>query len=191
MIDVDTLEQIIADFEGHVHSTEFAKELIKHIEKSLPMPESGNYEHLGKYVTEFATREGWKAGHGEGAFEYIQRISYRQGMDDEEERTSLIKAELLSALKSAEAFIKKTSGGGETDFRKKLQDVISVADNTTPAPVSSEVLDMLKKYRVAASRMCDRWAEGDQAVKDELWRTLHSLEVDALDIIAKAEKGTI
>lgn len=35
MVDVDTLEQIISDFEGNVHSTEFAKELKKHIEKNI------------------------------------------------------------------------------------------------------------------------------------------------------------
>lgn len=54
-------------------------------------------------------------------------------------------------------------------------------------PQAGEVLDMLKKYRVAASRMCDRWAEGDQAVKNELWKALHGLESDALDVIARAE----
>lgn len=53
---------------------------------------------------------------------------------------------------------------------------------------SGEVLSMLKKYRVAASRMCSRWAEGDQAVKDELWKSLHALESDALEIIERAEK---
>lgn len=54
---------------------------------------------------------------------------------------------------------------------------------------SGEVLAMLKQYRVAASRMCDRWAEGDQAVKNELWKALHGLESDALEVIERAEKG--
>jgi hypothetical protein len=52
----------------------------------------------------------------------------------------------------------------------------------------NEVLAMLKKYRVAASRMCDRWADGDKAVKNELWKNLHGLESDALEIIERAEK---
>ncbi len=53
---------------------------------------------------------------------------------------------------------------------------------------SGEVLAMLKKYRVSASRMCDRWAEGDQAVKNELWKALHGLESDALEVIERAEE---
>ena len=54
----------------------------------------------------------------------------------------------------------------------------------------SEVLTMLKKYRVAASRMCDRWAEGDQAVKHELWKNLHELEAEAIEVIERAERRT-
>lgn len=37
---------------------------------------------LGAHVTAFALRHGWKSDGPEGAFEYIQRISYTQGMDD-------------------------------------------------------------------------------------------------------------
>lgn len=37
---------------------------------------------LGAHVTTFALRHGWKSDGPEGAFEYIQRISYTQGMDD-------------------------------------------------------------------------------------------------------------
>ncbi len=58
-----------------------------------------------------------------------------------------------------------------------------------PKRESGEVLSMLKKYRVAASRMCDRWAEGDQAVKNELWKALHGLESDALEMIERAERA--
>lgn len=37
---------------------------------------------LGMYVTDFARKGGWPNDGGEGAFEFIQRISYRQGIDD-------------------------------------------------------------------------------------------------------------
>lgn len=52
----------------------------------------------------------------------------------------------------------------------------------------NEVLMMLKKYRVAASRMLDRWAEGNPVVKAALWADLHGLETEALEIIERAEK---
>lgn len=39
-----------------------------------------------------------------------------------------INAELLEALKMAESFIRKMSGGGETDFRKKLNKAIARAE---------------------------------------------------------------
>lgn len=37
---------------------------------------------LGQYVIDFAKKGGWEADSGEGAFEYIQRISYAQGVQD-------------------------------------------------------------------------------------------------------------
>ncbi|CAO3886250.1 hypothetical protein [Achromobacter mucicolens] len=39
-------------------------------------------ERLGAYVREWATRQGWKPGDAEGAWEYAQRISYTQGLKD-------------------------------------------------------------------------------------------------------------
>jgi len=39
-----------------------------------------------------------------------------------------VNAELLEALKMAESFIRKMSGGGETDFRKKLNKAIAIAE---------------------------------------------------------------
>lgn len=86
------------------------------------------------------------------------------------------------------------------DFRKRDEAIHGISEtlggmldyvaSLPPAePLACEVLAMLKKYRVAASRMCDKWAEGDQAVKNELWKALHNLEVDALEIIERAEKA--
>lgn len=40
------------------------------------------YARHGKHVVDFARRHGWKEADGEGAFEYIQRISYAQGLED-------------------------------------------------------------------------------------------------------------
>lgn len=37
---------------------------------------------MRKHVQDFATRAGWDKDDGEGAFEYVQRLSYKQGWDD-------------------------------------------------------------------------------------------------------------
>ena len=44
--------------------------------------EVSNQARLGAYVTEFAKKCGWTPYTGEGAFEYVQRISYSQGIAD-------------------------------------------------------------------------------------------------------------
>ena len=49
------------------------------------------------------------------------------------------------------------------------------------------LVEMLHEYRVAQSRMKDRWAEGDKGVKSDLWKNLHSLEERALDLLEKAK----
>lgn len=36
--------------------------------------------------------------------------------------------------------------------------------------------EVLRKYAAAQSRMLQKWADGDAAVKNQLWRDLHSLE---------------
>ena len=45
----------------------------------------------------------------------------------QEARLIAVAPELLEALKEAEAFIKKHSGGGETDFRARLNEAIAKA----------------------------------------------------------------
>lgn len=40
------------------------------------------FERLGQYVIDFATKLGWDPQSGEGAFEFVQRRSYGQGVDD-------------------------------------------------------------------------------------------------------------
>lgn len=49
------------------------------------------------------------------------------------------------------------------------------------------ILGTLMRYRLAASRMRDKWAEGDDAVKKSLWQDLHEIEDDALDVITEAQ----
>lgn len=44
--------------------------------------EVSNQARLGAYVTEFAKKCGWTPYTSEGAFEYVQRISYSQGIAD-------------------------------------------------------------------------------------------------------------
>lgn len=41
----------------------------------------------------------------------------------------------------------------------------------------------LNKYRIAQSKMLNKWADSDEKVKQELWKNLHSLEDEALNIL--------
>lgn len=48
------------------------------------------------------------------------------------------------------------------------------------------IADALWAYVRAAGRMRDRWSEGDQKVKDQLWKDLHSLEDKARGLLESA-----
>lgn len=39
-------------------------------------------EKLGQHVLTWATKSGWKPEDGEGAFEYVKRLHYAQGLED-------------------------------------------------------------------------------------------------------------
>jgi hypothetical protein len=53
-----------------------------------------------------------------------------------------------------------------------------------PESLKSHLLGtMLRRYRQAASRMRDDWAESSPEEKKRLWRDLHSLEGDCLDVL--------
>ncbi len=49
--------------------------------------------------------------------------------------------------------------------------------------------ETLRSYIQAQSRMLDAWAEGDEAVKQTLWRNLHELELGARDLLEEADTG--
>lgn len=49
------------------------------LREALEQPEQ---EPMRLYVEEFARRCGWEKDSGEGAFEYVQRKSYAQGLED-------------------------------------------------------------------------------------------------------------
>jgi hypothetical protein len=51
------------------------------------------------------------------------------------------------------------------------------------------LLEALRAYVVAQSRLMDRWAEGDAAVRVELWNSLHACEAAGRAAIAAAEGG--
>ena len=57
----------------------------------------------------------------------------------------------------------------------------------------AELIEALRQYMLAQSRMRDKWAEGDDAVKNDLWRNLHALEDGARDLLARlrAEDGKV
>ena len=54
---------------------------------------------------------------------------------------------------------------------------------------SKKMLDELRAYVKAQSRMLERWSEGDDAVKADLWTALHSCEEPARAAIAAATEG--
>lgn len=51
---------------------------------ALAVPAQAAAEPMRKHVEDFATKVGWKRGDDEGAFEFVQRISYEQGLHDEQ-----------------------------------------------------------------------------------------------------------
>ena len=53
-------------------------------------------EPMRKHVEDFATRAGWKREDGEGAFEYVQRVSYAQGLEDAKSLAPRAAARLVS-----------------------------------------------------------------------------------------------
>lgn len=46
-----------------------------------------------------------------------------------------------------------------------------------------DLIDALRDYRTAQRRMLDKWADGDESVKKELWNKLHECEEKANKII--------
>lgn len=46
---------------------------------------------------------------------------------------------------------------------------------------------MLSRYRCAQSRMLDDWSEASQEKKHQLWKDLHGLEHEALDVLEKTK----
>lgn len=45
----------------------------------------------------------------------------------------------------------------------------------------------LHAYMKAQRRMLNRWSEGDEAVKQQLWRDLHACEAIAVDALARKD----
>ncbi len=54
---------------------------------------------------------------------------------------------------------------------------------------SARLREVLRDYVQAQSRMLEGWAEGDEAVKQTLWRNLHELESGARDLLEEADTG--
>ena len=57
---------------------------------------------------------------------------------------------------------------------------------TTQMRIEDQVQDLriaLQAYLLAQSRMRDHWAEGDEAVKQALWRELHECEAAAREVL--------
>jgi len=49
----------------------------------------------------------------------------------------------------------------------------------------------LVKYVKAQVNMLNKWAEGDDAVKNDLWKRLHECEPDAMEALEQWEKHTV
>jgi len=71
-------------------------------------------------------------------------------------------------------------------------ETLSVLEGQKPLLKQSrnDLAAMLRKYLLAQSRMLDNWADGDDAVKAELWRSLHSLEDEARETLASLSQVT-
>lgn len=77
--------------------------------------------------------------------------------------------------------------------------------NTVACCAPNEYLKLLNHYRdqvnvlrealealgLAQSRMLNKWADGDQAVKDRLWRDLHSKEDQWRDALENHNKWIV
>jgi hypothetical protein len=50
-----------------------------------------------------------------------------------------------------------------------------------------ELVEQLRGYVLAQSRMLDKYSEGDENIKTELWKALHSLEDDARATLESAK----
>lgn len=62
----------------------------------------------------------------------------------------------------------------------------TVPHNARLIAASKELLAALQQYRLAQGRLLERWADGDEAVRDELWSNLHDCETAADAAIRKA-----
>jgi hypothetical protein len=70
---------------------------------SLTTPPAAQPEPMRLYVEDFARRCGWKKDSGEGAFEYVQRKSYAQGLEDATPPAAAKQESIAELLKQSRA----------------------------------------------------------------------------------------
>lgn len=82
------LREMLEEFEDHpTHGTAMWVDRIRAALDGVAVVDEAHeltvrYARLGTHVENFALTLGWKREDGEGAFEFIQRKSYRQGWED-------------------------------------------------------------------------------------------------------------
>jgi len=97
---------------------------------------------------------------------------------DQDNRGSIGRPDLVSRLRrglmASAAFVRNSP-----DRDKQFNEAMDALD------LAGEAFLMLHHYVTAASRMRDKWAEGDDKVKKGLWRALHNLELPSRDLLDK------
>lgn len=78
--------QSAASFESRVGAQELGTLVAQKLRAALAEPDQS--EPMRKHVEQFAAKGGWTKDSGEGAFEFVQRISYAQGVEDGRNRPS-------------------------------------------------------------------------------------------------------
>jgi hypothetical protein len=78
------------------------------------------------------------------------------------------------------AFVRDTP-----DRDKRVNDALDAIDEV------GEVIFALRQYITRQSRMREKWAEGDENVKRQLWSSLHELEQPSRDLVERISHGTI
>ena len=109
--------------------------------------------------------------------------------------TVLVNDNTALSVQNAELKDENTHRAGRIDFmglKIQLQaDRITELkqENTTLRATAELVETALRDYVLAQSRMSERWAESDKAVKHQLWRDLHVCEAlgrEALEALEQA-----
>lgn len=121
----------------------------------------------------------------------VQEIDRLQAeRNDWKARCEAAEAEVAKLSKACNTFVAALKkAAGEIEAAEKDRDLSEfhrselVAANDNAHDQITRLRESLDEYLTAQSRMADRWADGDPALKSELWRDLHACENPARAIL--------